>query len=513
MLRRYNFISLTIVLLWILSPFGSQMTLRLLELKDSTEVDHGNFKYFNTTTYGGVEDIGSSFESGSGLASDKASLMGLISASMMSAPEVLRSPADQWNNVKIPQFSSMVTGRTGENDWVDIDGNNNISWASLSGVMTPGLPTTGTKDFTIETSFMNVSCPDSIRLPILNLEQRLEKLGLSLSFNNASAPWAGSGEWTTLFLDTLSAKKVFSAKPQSLIFGSIIINNDSGGGVSGADDGNIDLYNCTFTTPHVLAQVTCDSSCRVTKARLVDLSETSSLHSPFGYTGFANLLRFIPGSLGTPHPGYSSPTDQFMLGSDSPLSLTKPFRSDGYANIPGSVFARRLTTLVNTVWQASLCPYGIALGPAAGNMSTCSINDDHPHVASASFTNERVLRRSNYATNRWHAIALLAISVLLQLVAFATLIFAALTNVPDILGWVSTITRDNRDLVGQGVVPEGGSWMSGPERSRLLGNLRIRLADVITGQDQEVGRIGFLGIRDGARSTLGERVRGDRLYV
>lgn len=59
------------------------------------------------------------------------------------------------------------------------------------------------------------------------------------------------------------------------------------------------------------------------------------------------------------------------------------------------------------------------------------------------------------------------------------------TLAPDIFGFVSSLTRDNPHLH----LPEGGSTLSGIERSRALKMVRVKIGDV--GEGGGVGRVGF----------------------
>jgi hypothetical protein len=59
-----------------------------------------------------------------------------------------------------------------------------------------------------------------------------------------------------------------------------------------------------------------------------------------------------------------------------------------------------------------------------------------------------------------------------------------LTATPDI----SSMTRDNPHMR----LPDGGSTMSGPERARALGKIKVKIADL--GSQSEVGHIGLAAV-------------------
>ncbi|KAF6782919.1 hypothetical protein CMUS01_16692 [Colletotrichum musicola] len=86
--------------------------------------------------------------------------------------------------------------------------------------------------------------------------------------------------------------------------------------------------------------------------------------------------------------------------------------------------------------------------------------------------------RDVYRANRpWVALLLLTTTVL-EVLALAGFALQFLIKGPDILGFASSLTRDNRFVP----VHEGSS-LDGAERARLLGDLRLRLADVRAEED------------------------------
>lgn len=80
-LARYDVKGMFVPLLWILSRFGRQMTLRLLELRDSQIISNPQIHYFNRTSYG--VDLLSSFYGASSLSSDLPALGSLMGANML----------------------------------------------------------------------------------------------------------------------------------------------------------------------------------------------------------------------------------------------------------------------------------------------------------------------------------------------------------------------------------------------------------------------------------------------
>ena len=86
----------------------------------------------------------------------------------------------------------------------------------------------------------------------------------------------------------------------------------------------------------------------------------------------------------------------------------------------------------------------------------------------------------------------------MDVVSNVVLLFAAVvafwlrkhTLAPDIFGFVSSLTRDNPHLR----LPEGGSTLSGIERSRAMKVVKVKIADV--SEDGRVGRVGLAQVDD-----------------
>ena len=116
------------------------------------------------------------------------------------------------------------------------------------------------------------------------------------------------------------------------------------------------------------------------------------------------------------------------------------------------------------------------------------------------------LENVKYAANRSHAIILIVITVVLQICAIVGLVLKEMTSAPDILGYVSTMTRDNVHTA----VPSGGNTLDGIERARYLSDMRVQLADARPAD--EIGHIVLRSVNNGNESRIG-RLDKRRLYL
>ena len=95
-----------------------------------------------------------------------------------------------------------------------------------------------------------------------------------------------------------------------------------------------------------------------------------------------------------------------------------------------------------------------------------------------------------YEANRATIGILLAVSLILLGCAITGFVLDRIVTAPDILGYVSTMTRDNPFTD----VPAGGTALDGLERARYLADLKVQLADVSDGKAK--GHIALRSVAD-----------------
>ena len=144
-----------------------------------------------------------------------------------------------------------------------------------------------------------------------------------------------------------------------------------------------------------------------------------------------------------------------------------------------------------------------------GNLpaNTSALNDD-PSAAGEKPFNSTIASVTTltdiYICNSIWAVILLAASSALLLCGLAGAFVKHLTRGPNILGYVSSITRDNPYVD----IPSRGCTLDGLERARLLKGLKVKLKDVAP--DDEVGHIAF---GCGGAFETGELMKRGRLYA
>jgi hypothetical protein len=175
----------------------------------------------------------------------------------------------------------------------------------------------------------------------------------------------------------------------------------------------------------------------------------------------------------------ASPTENYIMGDPHPFA-GQPYRAwtkEDLSIFPDA-FSRHFTTTFNTYWDSALNPSSHAnvsfTSTPAFNILSYGDNGDNiqPFMNSASGTRTAVHRV--YKANRLRVAILLATTTLLQLLALLGLVLQFFIRGPDVLGFASSLTRDNPYVP----LAPGGSSLDGPDRARKLRDLRLQLADV-----------------------------------
>ena len=199
------------------------------------------------------------------------------------------------------------------------------------------------------------------------------------------------------------------------------------------------------------------------------------------------------------------------------VTFTQAFLSEGdiggmgYALIVGGVdyrwatdtgFSRLFTVALNTFWHCHLSP-----GWHFGTW-TSALHQPDPGViyfitpkpevldsfktTNATFTD---FMRVYYYNKIWTSI-LVGVSGSLTILGFCGAILKYKTEGPRVLGYVSSMTRDNPYINP----PPGGCTLDGLERTRLLNDMRVQIRDVALQND--VGHIALTNVRPASAKKL-----------
>jgi hypothetical protein len=157
----------------------------------------------------------------------------------------------------------------------------------------------------------------------------------------------------------------------------------------------------------------------------------------------------------------------------------------------------RLTQLVNTYFNAAFAP-SLYTGNFSSGLKARTWDEDG---ITTNFTGEHKAYSHAIYVARWPWLVVFTLaSLALLMCTLITVLLTQLTNIPDILGYASSLTRDSVDPH----FPTGGSAMDGIRRVNLLGDIPVRLGDLKP--DEQVGYLAFAGGR------MVQRAESGRLY-
>lgn len=486
MLRQVGLTSSAIILLWGLSPLGGQSSLRILDTK-RVDVRGSQFiPYFDTNA-----TSESNFMGASALGSANNGMTAIYQASLLAPEKIQSSSNDIWGNVKIPVLEYLPGYDAAEKSWVSANHSQKISYSSLTGLMIAGLATDRTTEFAAQSNFFKLDCQNGHFFDIrgafrgnASLGGLVEWLGTLGFRSNMDGKFAGGvppntnqTQWNSFFVDTnwqykTDMKNVSAAGEINLIYTSI------GDGL-----GPIAAFNCSISTSRVESSITCNGkSCYVDHMRRSLLDTQPPYLTPFN-TGsrvyFDSFLRYFPWAAGVTHAGYISPTDLYLAGSDLPFAPNQNISS--LAGVTADQVSRRLTTLVNTVWQASLATTAIATDVPA---NLTAVQTGEAGFFAANTTGVTHVSMPVYSANHVWVGLTATISILLLLCGLLGLFFKYAAAAPDILGYVSTLIRDD-DSQPWPASLTGAETMDGLDRARLLRDVNVQ---IVTGRKEEEER-------------------------
>lgn len=501
LLRSFNFLGCTLVLVWALSPLGGQASLRLLGEGTHPIRSQQDLRYLSS-------DSESLFSSGSGSESSVSAIDGLYSAALLSPPNPQAAGMDLWGNVKIPVLETLQSGNSESEGWLTVN-SSNATYSSLLGLPIDGLATSGQSTFTVETHYMTLDCPflDHVSLEEVNWASMLSEEHLQTQPDGCSAFCHENNidESFGFFVDSKSNfsrhgvlypnESSYSAAPPYVLFAS---QADGGNGAT--------LANCSLTRSSVESNITCQgTSCAVTQMRRSTFDRRPSDYTPlFSFSARLSFWKLWADAAGVSlYPNTATPTELFIQNG----SLTAAFATIGQAfsevnlyELPARTFSERLSLLWNTYWQCSLTPQ-YQTGYLLSNLTEFLDQEDIGIIINATTATVTHLKKVYLSNHPW-AIMLLVASLVLFICGIYGAILKCRTVAPDVLGNVSSLTRDNPYVP----LPGGGTALDGLERARLLKDLKVRLQDVAPGDP-----LGHIALGTDERPNSG-KLTTNRLY-
>lgn len=476
-----------IIVVWLFSPLGGQSSLRVLSEIDSFSVHN------QTIIYTTGDSLSSS-------PFDIAAVSNLIQATLRSPQTAKNGYIDPWQNVKMPAHSNIsgqtpTDGGNGSAEWFRLDLRDSDSYTALAGVPLWGLPRIGNVSFTIPWTFLQTECeqiPDAWDKWCSNQTQT----DRSFCFRQAQNGTFRNGTMWTMnwpsdrFLNATDPPEY--AKLQSWLHCTESHSSSCSS-----------MFECPIKSVHTDVNVSCTTGlCQATAMRMsstnlrpdfltpwtewLDIAENSRKRDVAALSTFVESWSDVVGS----NENGTALVDSFLSASNqSDIAI---FFHD-IANTTADEFSIRTTQMLNTYWQAA--QYYRDISSRQSDVFPYSTRDmvetDGHRDFYADVTAEVKTGTRMYKGNRIWIVLLIYISFILMVCTVASIIMQSKTKAPDILGYVSTLTRDNVYFEHC----QAGSTLDGASRARALQDLIVYVADVRP--HMKVGRIALSTGRTG----------------
>ncbi|KAK2787597.1 hypothetical protein FQN53_005047 [Emmonsiellopsis sp. PD_33] len=488
LLRDFGYLGLLIMAVWSLSPVGGQAGLRLLSTSLES-VDYNTTNWYLSPT--SIRD--SAFVGNSAMNTAGDLITSIYTSSLMGSETTSGTGMDLWGNVKIPDINTLQPGKN-KDDWRTVDSNSTVQFSSLLGLPVGRSTFEGNSTFTVTSQYFDVQCSNNI------LSEKQDLASLSYNLVNASS---GPGHSLLTFFPDPMPKLTDEvggdlSSRAKLMFGSRTQKNDNH---------TWSLSNCTIGNLAVDSKIACEGQkCHVSAMRAGKQEEN--------YDGLTHLLNnsllFLPTASDRDRSSnylYSSTLTERWMNDTSLLYEGGRLDMDLWKLDPKTLSAR-LATVINTYWQAGFANKyrGSSLPTSATvyeKLRDCSNTaEEYYCFVPVPATGTRHSGEVYICHRAWLGV-FLTICIVLQIMALGAVVLKRLTLAPDILGYVSSYTRDNPHTP----VP-GGTFQDGLARSRLLKDVRVMLGDVRSAE--QVGHISF--VAQGEHAAI-SRLKKGRRYI
>jgi hypothetical protein len=497
-LRSWKVLSIALILLWLLSPVGSQAALRVLSVVPAAEPIPQVLKLdlYSTrqASYAASDTFNSWFTS----------FASIFSAALFSPDAVKLSSLDLWGNVKIPIFSSLSNISQDGNGWKKLPPSFTPIYSSLFGIPLSGLQT-GSTTFNVESSYMELRCTNRTSQLARSNDTFFDPGLIGGSYQSAQSVTSETawvigyqGDDLGSLLPNSSYQSIDSLPPnttsQTFLPGALLYQDFSGAN-------NVTSMFCTPSQVYVESTVACIKSSSVSSALCSVTAQRLSLlpHMPTTITLFSFIDTFLGTSFQLPNsePQVNDidPIQNYIANpaSNSFIQSATFASSSGkesrFLNVSLEDFGTRLSQVLNTFLHGSMMNSSAFLTDPTSAFAALPNHGtaDTPAVLAAQITalspilaipgnNTLPLitpRPMLYSLSYPWLILFLISSLVLPISALLSAGLARRTVARDYLNSVSSLARESQYIN----VPPGGASLDGMQRSRDLKSMRIKLGD------------------------------------
>ncbi|KAK4904376.1 hypothetical protein LTR49_026162 [Elasticomyces elasticus] len=300
-LRTSRFIALFLIVLWALSPIGSQASSRVISAESRSTNVSATLQYLDVRspfTMSGADE-------GAGLGP---AVRGVFISALISSESSKEAPEDAFSNIKIPMLEVFAgQGAILDDTWYDSSKPMGNSFSSILGLPLLGAASEGSSYFDLETSYMYADC--SVTLD--SSYQSTIQPGFDASNVSGSASFWSN--YLTVVYDASHGTN--SSLPRRLV----VYNRGQKG---------LTTATCALTTTFVEASIQCNGrecSCKAARKTVNNQNHTAltvldnvSSDSPLPALLF---FEYFVGVTGTVHAGHSDPLEVYIVHPESPYSF------------------------------------------------------------------------------------------------------------------------------------------------------------------------------------------------
>ncbi|KAK8008729.1 hypothetical protein PG991_011280 [Apiospora marii] len=543
-LREISVVAVLLIVLWSLSPLGSQAVLRLVHHFNETSTEIVPLRYVDLGPGGSLVVRNYYlylFKTEVPLAVDYT-----FGSALLQNQEVKEGPRDNWGNVKIPRIERLDESSADDEGWLQMSDHNRTAetYSALMGIPIVGIPRQGSANMSLESSYVSLSCEPTAILrdgPLqYGLIARCDDCEYDGMFGTADQE---SGR-SNIFLgysdlsETEKRNASFTA-PRRITFLSGSGQTVPLPGEVGTDFNVTTSTTCAATQSLVESKVSCeDGACMVTAMRWSKTDLRNPNFTVFDHWAVAVLEQISKQFVRSRSFSQSSNILEYFLNDSSKIPVYEVHKFNPSANntlvdlsrVPSQLVAERAAMALNTYIQLFYAPMAFAGDLPSGNLSlygpdhipakgvdiidatfagNCKVNTSScfpGHLENTLFfgasVNAVVTHKSNLYKSNWPWISILFVaSTTLIVGGIVGIVLGVQAKAPDMFDPVVGLTYHNKHL--------GATGLSGPldvtERARSLGDEVVRLGDAQA--EDTTGKIVF-----GISAEVGELQR-DRLYV
>lgn len=483
-LRAFNILAAVLIILWALSPLGSQASLRVGDFQVVTSVSQYDYTYLDVRTEFSPFD--------SGYALDPANA--LFISSLITPKNMRNSPQDSWGNVRVPMIETLADTDASSDEWIPFIHSNDSQYAALVGIPVtgPALDNKSTTRFTISTSYWVLKC-DTKFFPmdlaafyvnnarywdkdfLNNTDNAFTYMGWNeTDYRNLGISFDNITQLPNITLNSVDLKQNLANRPRQALIQTL----------SHAEEeyfsNEVFKALCDLTTTYVDVNISCNGqSCQAMAVNRIGTSDRGRYISVLDAIGLGRASTWLENFLNASKSGRDgismgiSPTFGYIANPKSPFSYSN--LAPNWREVKADDFSQRLSQVLNTYWLTS-----IGYAPLQGHFQQDHHSSDayeNSYFNSLNGTGTRYNDVTVFVTSIPWVATLFVASGILLLSTSALAVLGMFRRTPDILDNFSSLIKDNR-YVNLGSVALGSSALDGFDRSRQIGQLMVQIGDV-----------------------------------